>query len=165
MVCFFRRCHDITSTAEDGHVYKCTECELGSNIWSKLAQHMWRKHKIDMELYKCPQCNFRSFTRKRLSVHRVTHSDVRPFLCDDCGKAFKNDKNLRLHKKLHEPEPEAKGSDPSLNCPVCHRGFKSAKLLKHHVNSVHGKSKPHLCNYCGYSGKKTITSLPSVSIF
>jgi hypothetical protein len=32
--------------------------------WPKLALHLWRAHRVDMELLSCRQCpDFRSFTR------------------------------------------------------------------------------------------------------
>ncbi len=56
--------------------FRCTECpEVGGEdgpaefqFWSQLAMHLWRKHKIDMELFGCPECGdkedgFRCFTQ------------------------------------------------------------------------------------------------------
>ncbi len=62
--------------------FRCTECpcptggEDGSSsepahfqFWSQLALHLWRSHRIDMELFACPECKdranggFRCFTQ------------------------------------------------------------------------------------------------------
>ena len=155
---FFRACHEEQQPGNSlTHpiTFRCTECTTRLPSWAKMACHLWRKHRIDMELYKCQECNFRSFTKKRLALHKPTHSTHKPYLCDDCGKAFKNEKNLKVHKRMHEPSTRTDTikKDKGLICITCSRSFKSQKLLRHHVNSVHGRAKPHLCNFCGYSGQ------------
>ena len=68
-------------THRDGNCnqFECLECsnsevrnhESSSNVetskfssWQRLSLHLWRIHRLDMELFSCPQCEtFRSYTR------------------------------------------------------------------------------------------------------
>lgn len=59
-----------------------------------------------MELYSCDQCDYRSYTATVLERHRSAHVDEKPFLCPDCGRAVKNDKQLKEHmKNVHKVGP------------------------------------------------------------
>ncbi len=141
-----RRCHN-----EDS--FDCPECKERFPFWSKLALHLWRHHRLDLELFACPECdNFRCFSRARLRLHQTSHRGDRPFLCDDCGKGFKTEKNLRVHQRLHVSTGGDAAAVALETCTVCERTFKEKRLLKLHMAAVHEKLKPHLCNFCGYSG-------------
>ncbi len=56
--------------------FRCTECQAENTessrfeYWSELALHLWRKHRVDMELFRCEECEgkndgagFRCFTQ------------------------------------------------------------------------------------------------------
>jgi len=143
--------------------FKCLECEGGegstkdgSNFetWSQLALHLWRRHRVDMGLFACNQCEtFRCFTKARLKSHQMSHRVDRPCLCQECGKPFKTDKSLRLHvRSMHEGKGKANKEEAGcVTCEVCNRVFKDKRRLRSHLSAVHQKIRPHLCNYCGYA--------------
>lgn len=145
---YHRKCHLNDETL------RCLECQNEFTHWKPLALHLWSKHKIDMELFKCDQCEtFRSFSQAKLQAHKICHNTERTFLCDDCGKGFKSKKNLRHHQQIHRRKNNPEENPPKFVCQICQRAFREFRLLRHHTNNVHEKLKPHLCNYCGYSGK------------
>lgn len=145
---YHRKCH------KEDRGFNCQECGKEFEKWQGLALHLWRAHKMDMELYSCNLCDsFRSFTAARLHTHQLSHKNERPFLCDFCGKGFKTVKNMKNHELQHlaKLDDSAKKEDKG-SCRICKRSFTELRLLKFHIDTVHKKIKPHLCNFCGYSG-------------
>ncbi|XP_069676554.1 uncharacterized protein [Periplaneta americana] len=147
---YHRRCHH-------GEKFLCPECSEETIHWNTLSTHLWRYHVIDMELFSCDQCSYKTNSYSKLmNVHRRIHGDERPFLCDTCGKGFKNPKQMRNHKAIHVSKQKKKNG-PSGECDVCGRSFSNSRMLRIHKDNVHGKLRPHLCNYCGYSASSRST--------
>lgn len=96
--------------------------------WNTLHTHLWRAHNIDMELYSCPHCSFKTPILSRLkSTHMKIHSDNRDFKCDYCPKAFKNARQMKNHRRIH-----TRSTPPTISqCKYCGQSF-SAKHLKEH---------------------------------
>lgn len=129
--------------------YKCLECGEQFSFWNPLRGHLWRVHKVDMELYSCDKCDYKTFSLGKLnSIHKPIHSDVKSFVCTVCEKAFKNAKQLRNHKETHRE----KSSKAVHVCEFCNKSFFEKRQLRVHTDGVHKKIKPFLCNYCGYKG-------------
>ncbi|ETN63885.1 hypothetical protein AND_004383 [Anopheles darlingi] len=108
---YHRKCH-----ARDApHGTVCPEC--GSHefrSWKTLHTHLWRQHTIDMELYACQLCSFKTpLLARLLKTHMLIHSDERNFKCGVCGKAFKNNKQLRNHRRSHR-DPSAVIEEPTV---------------------------------------------------
>ncbi|PSN32351.1 hypothetical protein C0J52_21637 [Blattella germanica] len=144
---YHRRCHHVDK-------YLCPECSQEVIHWNSLSTHLWRYHGIDMELFACDLCSYKTNSYSKLmNLHRRIHGDERPFLCDTCGKGFKNPKQMRNHKAIHT----AKQKTAMGECDVCSRTFSSLRMLRVHKDNVHGKLRPHLCNYCGYSASSRST--------
>ncbi|KAK6629138.1 hypothetical protein RUM43_002955 [Polyplax serrata] len=139
---YHRRCHE-------GTLYNCPECCKDCSTWVSLSSHLWQAHKIDMELYKCDQCPYKTPSYSRLTnIHRGIHGKARPFLCDICGKGFKTVKQMRNHKNIHK----AKMVRMSVcHCEICGRTVADKRQLELHINNTHKKKKPYLCYMCGYA--------------
>lgn len=139
--------YHISTHITDG--FKCLECNQTFAFWKPLTGHLWRVHKIDMELYACDMCDYKTFSLGKLNnIHKLIHSDVKAFSCSVCQKAFKNSKQLRNHKITHKER-----SKKSVHlCEVCNKTFFNKRQLRVHMDGVHKKIKPFLCNYCGYKG-------------
>ncbi|XP_055532466.1 uncharacterized protein LOC129722767 [Wyeomyia smithii] len=153
-IAYHKRCHvqaGEATSASDG--IRCPEC--GSQEfrnWNTLHTHLWREHSIDMELYSCHLCNFKTPVLCRLNnTHMKIHSDEKNFICAVCDKGFKNNKQLRNHRRSHrEQNQQAKDrhaerkhetnthqSLQPVNCVKCGLKFSNQKILKAHVESKH----------------------------
>lgn len=143
--------------------FACPECSVVCLRWRTMTGHLWRHHLCDMELHQCDQCDFRTYSLSKLeNLHKRTHGEERPFLCDVCGKGFKTGKQLRNHKAIHRQGSgqwsavatgQGNGSASSLPaeaCSECGRCFRVRRLLQLHRDSVHRKLRPFLCSYCGH---------------
>lgn len=129
--------------------FRCLECSEAFSLWKPLSGHLWRVHKIDMELYSCDVCDYKTFSLGKLNnIHKPIHSEVKAFACDMCDKAFKNSKQLRNHKLTHKE----KSQKAVHSCEVCNKTFFDRRQLRVHMDGVHKKIKPFLCSYCGYKG-------------
>jgi hypothetical protein len=50
---YHRRCHR-------NEKFLCPECSQETVHWKSLSTHLWRCHVIDMELFACDQCNYKT---------------------------------------------------------------------------------------------------------
>lgn len=102
----------------------------------------------------------------------MTHSDQKPFLCPDCGLAFKQLAQLKNHEVVHKM-PDDVSHICTLSCVIitsigfkmplwakvkkctkCDRFFANSKSLKSHVKTVHEKIRPFICNICGHKSSR-----------
>ncbi|KAK9511178.1 hypothetical protein O3M35_005790 [Rhynocoris fuscipes] len=144
---YHKKCHHRTK-------WRCPECHISCTSWNTVSSHLWREHGIDIELYSCDHCSYKTNSLTRLlNLHRRIHSEERPFLCDVCGKGFKTTKQLRNHKSWHKLKEKSKTENPEklVSCVTCGRGFTCARLMRLHVQVVHKRLKPYLCYVCGHS--------------
>lgn len=64
--------------------------------------------------YKCPVvgCTATFANRSLIKSHKkYIHENVRPFVCDICGRNFKEKKSLRVHLNYH--------AEPKIPCTIC----------------------------------------------
>lgn len=156
------KCH-----MDDGSGFGCSECDkFKSENWSSCAGHLWREHAIDMELHKCGQCSYRSYSLSVLeNIHKKIHSSEKNYVCSICQKGFKNQKQLVNHKVRHDKRPgdkalvSAENKSPpkkvakecSHECELCGKAFPETRPLRVHMDMVHKKKRPYLCLQCGHS--------------
>ncbi|XP_020859749.1 zinc finger protein 580 [Phascolarctos cinereus] len=75
----------------------------------------------------CPECGRVFDSALRLQSHRVSHSELKPFVCGACGKAFKRSSHLSRHRAVHQP-----GGSRCHACPLCPQRFRDAGELAQH---------------------------------
>lgn len=73
-------------------------------------------------------------------MHILLHVTPLDFLCDECGKAFRNQCGLKLHKDKHKGK--------TFKCEKCGKDFTTKLGLQRHVKDVHQDLKL-VCNICG----------------
>ncbi|XP_041940358.1 zinc finger protein 142 isoform X1 [Alosa sapidissima] len=125
--------------------YLCPECGYKCKWVSQLKYHM-TKH-TGAKPYACEECEYRTNRPDALRVHRETrHRDVRSFICEKCGKAFKTRFLLKTHQKKHSEERP-------FVCKLCSKAFRWAAGLKNHY-LTHTNQQPYHCLHCSYRAKQ-----------
>lgn len=98
--------------------FKCPVCDKTFSIWRVCSLHLWKCHEIDVGLLSCVICNYKTVSpckfltfslddrRLRLILdklwpHMLIHEEERRYLCNECGKSFKQFTQLRNHQVLH----------------------------------------------------------------
>ncbi|XP_034255787.1 zinc finger Y-chromosomal protein 2-like isoform X2 [Thrips palmi] len=134
-------------TVNSKHTFDCPECSLGMHSWKLMKSHLWKSHSIDMELYTCDQCGYKTPSLSNMNnIHVKIHGSEKPYLCDTCGKGFKTTKQLGNHKVIHSRKESGLQT-----CDTCGRTFHTNRMLRNHINTVHNKVRPYMCSECGHT--------------
>uniref|UniRef100_A0A8D9AC20 Zinc finger protein 567 n=1 Tax=Cacopsylla melanoneura TaxID=428564 RepID=A0A8D9AC20_9HEMI len=97
------------------------------------------------------------FTRKNtLQNHMMIHSTEKPFSCEDCGKSFKQNKYLNLHRKyMHDNNLEG----PPFVCDICNKQFPKIAGLNQHKKR-HDNHEEIIKYYRNYNKKRPLEICP-----
>ena len=156
--------------------FRCRYCATYKNRSDCIYLHELNHLPERKKKFKCNQCEFRSWTKNRLTSHlKNTHSDKRyqcnmcpatyksksgflhhkikkltgqfRFTCDICGAGAVTQQHLNIHKESHE----------NICCPVCNKKLFRRSLLSQHMKYVHGKRERLPCDQCGKMFASTFT--------
>ncbi|XP_016977550.1 zinc finger protein weckle [Drosophila rhopaloa] len=121
---------------------ECNQCGLSFSSVSQLHAH-YRSHlpaKVKPD-NSCPHCEKVFTTPGTLKRHiDGVHKQIKPYVCDLCGKSFNYITGLKDHKLVHTEECP-------FECPVCKRRFKNKARLKIH-SDTHSEQN-YECTICG----------------
>ncbi|XP_041467247.1 uncharacterized protein LOC121417579 [Lytechinus variegatus] len=117
--------------------YNCEICPKGFNRMEHLKRHLWQHlkdgnapsdHKQLLELgvtrdnaqpsetspSKSNWCDIcHKIVPGRLARHKMTHSDVKPYQCTQCDKAFYRSEHLKRHLEVHARKAQFTGLMPT----------------------------------------------------
>ncbi|KAJ8364893.1 hypothetical protein SKAU_G00137240 [Synaphobranchus kaupii] len=79
--------------------HKCDQCGRAYRHAGSLLNHK-KSHKTGV--FRCFVCQKRFYNLLALKNHQRTHFDVKRHKCEECGKAFKIQKQLLNHLRIHE---------------------------------------------------------------
>lgn len=120
--------HEIRHTGQKP--FECEKCNFKSACQTSLVQHKKRFHcEVNARTHVCHECGKGFFTRYNLKEHLFTHSDIKRFSCEMCGRMLKNDSCYRRHMVCVHGQ--------KVTCDVCGKDFSSPVGLKSHKNKVH----------------------------
>ena len=86
---------------KDGVVFKCHRCDYESSWNREFYRHMKQHYKGPP--YDCEEedCDYVADRIQFLLLHRMKHTNERPFECTVCNSKFRNKWTLTTHLKIH----------------------------------------------------------------
>ena len=135
----------------DGHLYKCTKCNLSFY------------DRIGLELHSCKRANHRLRTSKPRKPKPKSHKEAleeKGFQCSQCFIFFHTitaqiDHEIMEHTDLKKHFIINK-DQKLFQCGVCEEKFTRQGQLVQHVVTLHSKLEPYTCNHCNASFKGKI---------
>ncbi|CRL07503.1 CLUMA_CG020469, isoform A [Clunio marinus] len=137
-----RHCHAVHQTTPQVLCF----CGTFLSSWKRLMAHK-SKHIKDDNGFKCNKCSISYKTLSAYEKHLNTKHgpNAVKFICEICGKEFKERHILKSHEKVHLPD-ELKLKHP---CTYCPKKFVNNHCLKIHIARIHEKVALHTCELCG----------------
>ena len=101
---FNQRAHlqDHMRSHSDHKEFSCEHCGKQFKFKAGLNKHKQREHDPNYERqHTCDVCGVSTHTDAKLKLHRLTHSELKPYICQHCGKGFKTLKQCKRHMGIH----------------------------------------------------------------
>ncbi|XP_029776035.1 zinc finger protein 510 [Suricata suricatta] len=105
------------------------------------AHKVYQRSHSEGKPYKCNECGKSFFQKGHLIQHQRTHTGEKPFECNECGKTFSQKSHLSTHQRIHTAEKPYK-------CNECGKTFVQKSTLRGHQR-IHTGEKPYKCSECG----------------
>ncbi|KAM5261220.1 zinc finger protein 510 isoform 1-T2 [Hipposideros larvatus] len=120
---------------------KAFEYHENRKSYQTSASKVRQRTHSEVKPYKCNECG-KSFCQKgHLIQHQRTHTGEKPFECNECGKTFSQKSHLNTHQRIHTAEKPYK-------CNECGKTFVQKSTLRGHQR-IHTGEKPYKCSECG----------------
>jgi len=116
-------------------------CQTGFKTRGDVHVHRNLVHRKKHIPCKEKGCSYKAPTTGKLKGHRRCVHGPKKYVCELCGKGFRESVKLKLHKVWHE--------DPTHPCPHCSRSFHFKRGLEAHVSFAHGDGSKNMCGHCG----------------
>uniref|UniRef100_A0A1I8PBE3 Zinc finger protein weckle n=1 Tax=Stomoxys calcitrans TaxID=35570 RepID=A0A1I8PBE3_STOCA len=123
----------------------CPYCDRGFSFVDAMRRHVKIVHQ-NIKPFICEQCGRTCKTLAALNEHLLVHTDECPFKCEVCGKSFKNNARLKSHMDTHNESEYA--------CPECGLKLNTRRTLQQH-RLVHTDVKRFKCEFCDAAFKRT----------
>lgn len=120
----------------------CTICSKTFSTKKNLLNHELTFH-LKKYPFICafPNCSKAYSISSRLKVHMHTHTNNKPYHCNECNKSFSEKGYLKTHMKFHLP-------DRPFACLFCNKTYKTKGHLKDHILVQHKGIKKYECIIC-----------------
>jgi len=129
---------------ELGHKGELPQCDLCGGRFVSLNKHMINVHSGANYKYACSVCKKGFRMQAKLKTHMLTHSEERPYTCQDCGGCYRGLHDLKRHMKKHLA---IHTREKSHACVVCGKKFSQSAHVNIHMRT-HTGEKPYRCETC-----------------
>lgn len=167
-------------------LFQCPDCPRRYFREAKLKTHTARKHTPEHRRpFQCPACEKRFVNKSQRADHyKKIHENLRPFVCEFCAKSFKTKQILLDHLLRHTPQVRVKceecgkffqneremkrhqkrahadqADNQVFQCTICGAQSKNSQALNSHINFNH-KMDPqrYQCEVCpkGFKRRQTL---------
>ena len=121
--------------------WRCRVCDQVFPTKEDLKTH---KDTHPPRIWTCTYC-LKTFSNKcSREQHERIHTNVKPFICEYCGKRFRVNQMLRNHLYTHDV------LEKKFECKLCNKKFSSKSGWNAHQIS-HSDEAKFLCDLCGKS--------------
>lgn len=121
---------------------KCNICDRDFETAKELQTHKESEHP-EKSAVLCQHCGQEFKTNKALGIHIANFHGKKPRRCHICKEEFQSRKEYQRHKYKFHPLPK------TIMCEQCPLSFDQPFKLRKHINTVHKKLRPEVCQYCG----------------
>ncbi|KAJ8316364.1 hypothetical protein KUTeg_006378 [Tegillarca granosa] len=142
-----------SQTSEHEHPLRCGFCNKSFKDRSYFYVHKWSHIAKSQNLrIKCSVCSREFNTIPRMNSHfKISHSDIKPYLCNFCGKRFSNRRHFYRHSNTYTQkctkvkesiDVNATASDADTGpylCHFCGKMFIHKRSFKRHSNTCSHK--------------------------
>nr|XP_013807260.1 PREDICTED: PR domain zinc finger protein 5 isoform X3 [Apteryx mantelli mantelli] len=122
-------------------------CELPHSVSSICLNPVLEEPPIETHSeerpFQCEECKALFRTPFSLQRHLLIHNSERPYQCPYCDKAFSKNDGLKMHIRTHTREKP-------YQCSECNKAFSQKRGLDEHMRT-HTGEKPFQCDVCDLS--------------
>lgn len=129
-------------------VFLCMKCKNRFESLVELKEHVFQKNACTVSQLTCNVCEKTFDTKKRMTQHMKTHEEKVQFICDKCGKMYKNQFNLDTHKSAQHGEYLEEHQNV-YKCRICSERFDNRTDLYTHMKNHSKDNQELLCDTCG----------------
>ena len=124
-------------------------CFYCSRVFRKRSHFIKHIDKHTKQAFDCPECGKRFKNHRNMNAHRFNRSSQKEFTCDICGHKEKTACLLRIHNKTAHPPSE------TFYCHLCPKVVRTKAYLNMHLKYAHGIDEGiYECPIYGHKSKR-----------
>lgn len=139
-------CHMQRNT--DGEPYDCGDKRFATSTDYELKNH--RQRPIGETPWACSICFAAFYLKQTFDYHMRMHGYNKPYVCDNCGKAFaaRNELTATLPPSFRWKTISLRHARDQI-LPICSSHLPSESALQVHIRTRHTGETPYTSDECG----------------